>query len=235
MAKKIKAYKVTISGSYKGHDHKVFDFRDIKGLIPFNRPDIAKQHLMRRIAPMWIFQDPIKYKERLTLIRTVDCHDELENCVVMVDSSTFSYIGKDIKEMTHEELQYLALANDLKEVPLFNKTSLKQTQEIAYVEYSKKVLGKFLDRKKEGFNFFKLKPLIVDAEVHQDNTKKITNEEIIEREQNITDASSSVDSSLTLDDLKEIADEKGIAYHSTIGRNALYKKLYGTSEQEVAA
>jgi hypothetical protein len=227
MSKKIKAYKVTLAGSYKGHDDKVFDYSDLTGFVPYNAPEVAKQCIYHRFAPMWILQNPEKYKERLKRIREVFGHETLEDDVVMVPVETFSYIGKDIKKMNFEELQQLSAANDLRKVPLFNKTSLRAAQEVAYVEYSEKVLRKPIDRKDPKFNYSKLPALVVGADIHTDKSEKITNEEMIEREQNIRDLTSTEDTTLTVEDLRAMADEKGIYYHPNTGRAKLYKMLFG--------
>lgn len=234
MAKKMKAYKVKISGSYKGHENEIFDFTGLEGVVPYNTEEIAKQHIKGRFVSMWILKNPEVYKNRLQKTREVYYDVEL---VDSVTTAEFSYVGKDVKQMTWEELQDLAIANDLKAVPLYKKMSLRQAQEISYADYYLRTTGKVLDRKAKDYNYSRLKPLIADDKIRQNKTKTMTNEEVIEREQHITDLESSVDTSLSLDDLKAIADEKNIPYHATIGRAALYKKLYGTElvETEEAA
>lgn len=51
-------------------------------------------------------------------------------------------IGKDIKLMTWEELQYLACYYQIIEIPLYRKNSLRYTREKAYEMYQLRVLKK---------------------------------------------------------------------------------------------
>jgi hypothetical protein len=147
-----------------------------------------------------------------------------------VSVEQFSYIGKDIKELDYAELHDLATAKDLRRIQLPKEqsgVSLREMRQMAYVEYSDKVLGNFINHNEEGFNFAKLAPLKIDGDARRDTSKKITNEEILDQEEKTMDISSTPKSTLTLDDLKGIAKQKNISYHNTIGFDALYAKLYG--------
>jgi len=227
MSKKQKALKIVISGSYRSAEHKVVDFTSVAGVIPFCDEDVAFMHLKSRYAPIWITSDTRYQKDRVYSVREVyvDSMEEVEH--------EFSYVGKDIKLMTAEELQDLATAKDLREIPLWRKGSVRHAQNIAYAQYSKLVLGKKIDHRKEGFNVAKLPPIIVGGEIRRDTTKKITNEEYLSRSEtkNVDSDDDFEDelvdeTALTLADLKEIANRKGIKFHPTIGRDALYDKIY---------
>mgnify|MGYP003385335116 CR=1 FL=1 len=228
MSKKQKALKITISGSYRTADHKVVDYQAVSGIIPFCDEDVAFMHIKSRYAPIWITTDGRYQKDRVYSVREtyVDSIEEIEH--------EFSYVGKDIKLMTAEELQDLATAKDLREIPLWRKGSVRHAQNIAYAQYSKLVLGKKIDHRKEGFNVAKLPPIIVGAEIRKDTTRKMTNDEYLSRAEtnNVSDSDEFEDdeledeTALTLPELKEIAKRKGITFHPTIGRDALYKRVY---------
>ncbi len=219
-----KALKVTISGSYRSADKEVFDFNKVTGIIPYQDEDIAFMHIKDRYAAMWISNDE-RFKHRVYSMREVfiDSMEEVDH--------EFSYIGKDIREMNIEELQDLATAQDLREIPLWRKGSVRHAQNVAYAEYGTKVLNrKGLDHRK-GLNVAKLPPIIITEGVRRDKTKKFTNEQVIAGFQQTEDAGTEdgvegADGALTLDDLKEIAESQGIKFHPGIGFDTLYKKVY---------
>jgi hypothetical protein len=173
----MKALRVTISGSYRTADKDIIDY-NVSGVIPFiGNEDILIMHIRRRYAAMWIAASN-KYKDRVLSIR--ECYiDKIE-----LIEAEFSFVGKDIIEMTQEELQDLASVKDLRSIPLYKKTSTRQMQNVAYASYAKSVLGQQIDEKEEAFNIAKLPPIIVkDPSWQQDKTKKHTNEEILASEQ----------------------------------------------------
>lgn len=249
-----KALKITISGSYRNSKNEAIDFSEITGVIPYTTEDHAKMHVRGRYAAMWIAQAKDRktgeklYKERLDSLRQVFI-DSIEE----VDED-FSYVGKDIKQMSYEELQDLATAKDLRRISLPKELSgvdLREMREMAYMDYAAKILGmndtNRLDPKNplpveerinpliEGYDFAKLPPLVVDGELRIDKTKKITNEEMLELEANTTSLTSKPGSNLTLDGLRKIAHEKGIKFHPNIGFDALYEKIFGSTPGTSAA
>ena len=219
-----KGLKITISGSYRSADKEVFDFNKVTGIIPYQDEDIAFMHVKDRYAAMWITADD-RFKNRVYSLREVfiDSMDEVEH--------DFSYVGKDIRELNIEELQDLATAYDLREIPLWRKGSVRHAQNVAYAEFGTKVLGrKGLDHRK-GLNVAKLPPISIEAGMRRDNTKKFSNEQVIAGFQQTEDAGTEdgvegAEGSLTIEDLKEIADGQGIKYHPAIGFDSLYKKVY---------
>lgn len=56
-----------------------------------------------------------------------------------------SYLDKNIKELDWDGIQELAIKFNLRKVPLFRATSLRQAREVAYIEYCTQVLGKKFD------------------------------------------------------------------------------------------
>lgn len=217
MAKQ-KLLEATISGTYRTADRKVVPFKNIKITLPFCDHDVAQMHLKGRYASLAISNDE-RFKERVNSIREVFV-DEL----VEVEGDALSYVGKDICQMTFEELQDLATAKDLRLIPNTRSGRIQEARNRAYAAYSTHVLGKVLDHRAEGFDATKLKAIIVDSKPRRELSRRLTNEEVISQEQANTTMGKS---QLTLDDLKDLMKEKGIPFHPNIGYDAAYKKLYG--------
>lgn len=217
----MKAYKVKISGTYRNSKNEAVDFQDIEGIIPFNEKDIARMHLIKRYASMWIIQNPTKFKERLKSIREVFDDEMIE---IEVPTKQFSFIGKDIKKLNYEELQDLACAKDLRRIPLYKKTGLRQSLILAYAAYSEKVLKEEIPYRESGFNFAELPSIILTEDRRKDSEKRITNEDMIGLEQK---ASGDPKSALSRDELFKVAKSMNIVVKQTISTDALYAKIYG--------
>ncbi len=161
-----------------------------------------------------------KYPERIAKIRQVFVDD------VEMSFGKLSFVGKDIKELSNEEMQELAVAKDLRGVPLPNSSlSRREMLTLVYVAYAEKVLKKKIKHTEEGFNFTRLPSIILDAKTRIDKTQKITSEEIIEREQ----SESSTDDPrerFTMEELKEVAAQKNIEYPEGITHKDLYNMLF---------
>lgn len=217
----MKALKVKISGTYKASNGDIIDFEDITGNIPFVEEGHALMHIKGRFAAKWIKgalnkDDERIYKERIEKIREVFI-DEMEEV-----EKEFPYVGGDIKKMDYDDLQYLAVAKDLRYIPLPQSQSgfsLRDARIRAYVSYSEKVLQKTIDQNDGDFNFANLPAIFVDGDIRKEVSKKVTNEEVIEQ------VSSNEESDL--DRLKEMADRKGIPYHHNVDEKTLKAKLYG--------
>lgn len=214
---KAKAYKVTISGSYRTNDYKIVDFSGVEGIIPFQDEEIATMHIRDRYARMWIMKDS-KFKERL--VSTRECHiDNLEAC-----DHDFSYLGKDIREMSQEELQDLATAKDLRLIPLYKIGSEREARTRAYAAYSAQVLMQPVKYQEAGFNLMKQPPLIInDGSWRRDNTRKLSNEEIMDGEEVI----GATKTSLSRMELEQIAKSQNITYHPSISDMKLHQRIYG--------
>jgi hypothetical protein len=215
---KAKAYQVTISGSYRGAENKVYDYSDVKGVIPFTDEELATMHVRGRYAKMWIMRDAKKYKERIYSVR--ECHiDAME-----VIEGDFSYLGKDIREMTQEELQDLATAKDLRSVPLYKVGSERDARTKAYAAYSQHILRKVVKYQETGFNLMKQPPIVVtDPSWRKDSTKKRSNDQIMEDEAVIGQPKTA----LSRDELEELATSMNVAFDEKISDQVLYKRIYG--------
>lgn len=215
----MKALKVTISGSYKAHEDKIIDFSNVSGVIPYQEEEIASMHIRRRYAAMWITKDP-KYKEHMELTRETFIDDMVE-C-----EADFSFVGKDIREMSFEELQDLATAKDLRLVPLYKKTSERQARMVAYADYSEHVLKEKVNYKEAGFNLMKQPPIIVnDSAWRKDTTKKFTNDEMLDQEA-AQMAGKLPKTTLSREELEILAKQRNITFHGNISDEKLYEKIY---------
>jgi hypothetical protein len=216
----MKALKVTISGDYRKSDKDVVDYQNVTGIIPFCPESMILSVVRFRYATRWIAD--AGYKEKVSSIKT--CYvDEFEE--VQAD---FSFVGKDIKQMTYEELQDLAVNKSLRDIPVYKQSSLRETQLRAYVAYIERVLekdcgylyqDKWISHKDEGFNFAKLPELFVDANFVAPVVNKESTDDIISREGQGKPA--------TLDALKIVARNANIPIKGNLSYDQLYKRIYG--------
>ena len=221
---KAKAWKVTISGGYKtdGANKETVDYIGLEGIIPYVDEDIAKQNVIARYARMWIVNSP-KYPKRPYSGRPVVYIDKMEEI-----EHDFSFLGKDIRQMDAFELQDLACAYDLRRVPLFQTTDLRTMQTVAYTDYNNMILGNFiLDDKEEGYNIMDYEPIVVDGKnigIRLHDVSMIDPADI----GNSLDAQKPPKKgSISIDDLKKIADKHSIKYNPNVSYNVLYEKIYG--------
>lgn len=214
----IKAWEVTISGDYFLADKDIIDYDGVKGIIPYCSESVIRGNLMYRYAARWIVAAGMKKPYKL---RT--CYPDYKET-----TADFSFVGKDIKEMTYEELQDLAVYKDLRSIPLFKLSSLRETRQQAYLQYCSDVLDKrveyvHMDRiytpRDEGFNYDKLPPLVVDGE------NVINSSFIVREDSNIVMERMGNNKPATLADLKRIAQTKGIATKN-MNYDQLYSRVY---------
>lgn len=225
--------KFTISGEYYNSKKEKIDFDRVVGVIPYcdEENGVGSMHVRGRYAARWI-KEALKpdgsklYPDRIEKIR--QCHiDDVEEV-----TGTLSFVGKDIKELTIEEMQDLATSKDLRFIPVPNTGYSKRDMLIrAYVAYADKVLRKKVKWQDADFVFAKLPPIILNATPRKEVSKKITNEEIIEREQNakMTKYGEKDDpkNRFTLAELMILADNKQIEYDAQeVTFDELYAKLF---------
>lgn len=235
-ASKYRALKVTISGDYYNSKKEKIDFDKVEGFIPWCDEDkgLASMHVRGRYAMNWIKNakdedGKPKYPERIDRIH--QCFvDDVEEA-----KSSFSFIGKDIKELSQEELQDLATAKNIMKIPLPNSGHSKRSMlELAYAAYCSVVLKQKLkpEPHEVGFNFKKLPSLFLDASGRVDNTRKLSNDEVIEAEMrgkkvNLGESKVSSENAFSLEELKQLAEETGISYEEGVTHADLYKAVFG--------
>lgn len=222
----------TISGNYHNAKKEIIDFDNVVGKIPFCDENnlVGSMHVRGRFAEKWVKEavnpdGTKKYPERIHKMRQVEVDD------VKVTTGTLSFVGKDIKDLSVDEMQELAVAKDLRFVPLPNSGMSKRDMLIrTYVAYAEKVLEKKIKYQEEDFNFFKLPSIILDGALRQESSKKMTNEEIIEREQQPTRSGlgekDDPRSRFSLGELKQIAAQKQHVYDHNKADDALFDELY---------
>lgn len=218
----------TISGSYYNSKKETVDFDGVKGRIPFCDEDngVGSMHVRGRFAARWI-KDAVKadgtqkYPERLEKLRQVFVDD------VQPVSGKLSFVGKDIKELSIEEMQELAVAKDLRFIPLPNSGMSKRDMLIrTYVAYSEKVLLKKIKYQEENFNFAKLPSIILTADLRQEKAQKITNDEVIELEGRPTKSAygekDNPKARFSMEELLQIAEQKSL----DVVEGATFEDLY---------
>lgn len=227
----MKALKITISGSYRNSKREAVDFENVTGVIPLVEHDLAAMHVRGRYAHPWVKKATYKDGNKLYPERIEDMRQIFIDSIEEVDAN-LSFLGKDIKTMTAEELQDLATYKDLRTIPLPKEISgsdLRDMRVQAYAAYSDAFNGTTLMKEKdqEGFNFASLPALVVGGAPRRDPTIKLTNDEIIELEQKKMDIGSTPKSNMTIDDLRKLARNKNIPFTNSMGFDDLYSKIYG--------
>jgi hypothetical protein len=219
--------ELTLSGSYRTADKDIIDFEGVKCLIPACDEAIGVMHAQSRYAYGAIKskmngQKPA-YPKRIEDIRQVFIDD------IKPAEGPVSFVGKDIKELSFDELQDLATRKDLRTIPLPKELSgmdLREARVRAYVAYNDKVLrGKPIKWGDEDFNFAKLPSITMDYTLRAEGSKKISNEEIIEREQSSKSTDADNETTMELEDLLALAKEKGINTAGKTGKE-IYDELY---------
>lgn len=125
-------YKVKISGYYKTNDNKKVDYNNETVIIPDCREEAIQAMVINRVVDRAFSQAKQPYLAR------GKCY--IDN-YVKDDKMKPSYEGKNLKELSWDELEDLAIAYDLEEVPLFRSTSLREARVKAYRAYCNVVKG----------------------------------------------------------------------------------------------
>lgn len=211
--------KVTLSGAYysgSGKGKETVDF-ELTGLMPKIDEGRILQACKCRLVKVWLDKDK-KYTKRVDRIITcyVDNIEEVEG--------DLSIIGKNIKELTWEELQDLAVWKNIK-VPLYKSKDLRTAREQAYLLYSE-LLGNEIDPNSDGYNYAALPALVIkDDGIVREPEEQKTNESIIEDEQE--NESVKDNGTLTLAELKKVAKAKGIKIPQNVSKKDLEKLVFG--------
>lgn len=207
--------KVTVSGEYRtsnGKEGDIVEFENVVGIMPDCNEDWVLSHVKNRYLARWIKADA-RYKQRMNSVRTL----YIDNIEVV--KGVASCYGKDIKAMTWEELQDLAVCKHLLAIPLINATDIRQARETAYFEYSDKIVGNKIDIRKD-YSYINLPELKVKgAEVYVEEPK-VSNEDAIKDLQEETHE-------FTRDELKKLATDKGCKFPANIKYERLYEMVFG--------
>ena len=176
----MKALKVKVSGSYlKDKNSKDYD---MFVYIPVCPDNWVQLNVMRRAVPMELYRtgNSCDYLRSCYVdsVEEVELEKDTPKEVAGKIKEVNSYVGKDIKEMTHEEIQFAAMGLQLLGVQLYRQTDLRECRQRLYKIYSEEFLGKELE---EGFDYAAASPLEIGSEVKPKKVKKSkSNKEILD-------------------------------------------------------
>ena len=218
---KLPALKVTISGNFRNSKKEYIDFEGVEGFIPRVEEEFATAAIRKRYALMWIMADK-RFPERPHSLREVFIDEMTET------EHEFTFVDKDIKQMSYEELQDLAVCKGLRNIPLYKKSSIRGTREVAYVEFANRCLGLGINKKDPDFDYNALPALTVDAVVEKNIKRPMTPEESLE----VLAAPVSVKDDGTKiklpsrEQLVRMAKDRDVKFHPSITDEKLYDKLF---------
>jgi len=135
--KTYKMMELSVSGSFKTQPATDKDRRqfEVKGICEYAPYDYHVQ-FAERMLPIWLKKDKryegINYEGRIKVY--VDDYKETTGVPLC--------IGKDIKEMTWEELMSLACYKKMREIPLYKDGDIRKARETAYLLYEERINGR---------------------------------------------------------------------------------------------
>lgn len=139
--------KVTISGYYLSNGNKV-DYSGVECQVPECPESYLLSEVINRVVPQKFADAKQSYSA------PGKCYIDK----VTKNKLKPSYNGKNIKELGWAELEDLAIAYTLREVPLFRSSSLVDARIKAYKEFCNKVKGMNL---KDGFDYHNAEDFVV--------------------------------------------------------------------------
>lgn len=226
-------YKVSISGTYGNFKGEIVDFQNVEGLIPYNpSQEVAEMHVQGRYVERFLREALDEKGEPYSKPRNV-FQVYIDN--IEETTGTISFIGKDIKKLTLDEIQDLATMKDLRFIPLPSmRIGLRDMLIRAYVAYSEKVLKKKIKWQDASFNFAKLPAIIMDGGERVEDGPKFTNDEMIEMEMKgrkvqAEETGDNPHDRFTFEELKTLADTKQVMYEPDVTFDDLYAMLFKPS------
>lgn len=210
--------KVTVSGAYYSgagsRGKEIVDFENVVGIIPEIDEGFIQQAVMWRMIQIWLSKDG-KYPKRVDQIR--HCYiDKVEKA-----EGKLGIIGKNIKDLSWEELQDLAVWKNLK-IPEYRQTDLRFAREKAYVGYAA-LMGTIINPDAEDYNYASLPDLkIVDDGKVASPAQGRSNEEVIADAQKGEDEG---DKTFDLKELKKIARAKKIKLPPNVTFDEAYRRV----------
>lgn len=224
----------TISGTYYNSKKELIDFDRVKGKIPFcdEENGVGSMHVRSRFAAKWVreYKDEMginKYHDRIDRMHQVFIDDVQET------TGTLSFAGKNIKDLSIDEMQDLAVAKDIRFIPLPKAGMSKRDMLIrAYVGYADKVLKQTIKYQEEDFNFMKLPDIILDSEGRKELSQKMSNDERIDLEANkmkipvALGAKDDPKSRFSIEELRQILSGKKVSYDPAATFDELYEKAF---------
>lgn len=123
----MKAYEVTLSGSYKNQEGKLINYNDVKVKIPAQNEQMAEYLARSRYIHVGI-RDKVEEKYDIISEYYIDDLKEIDH--------NFTCIGKLISDLNDVELQDFAAMHDLRSVPLYKNGSIRELQRQAILAFS---------------------------------------------------------------------------------------------------
>lgn len=216
-----KLVKVTVSGSFRDGNNNIVDFDNMTGVVPSTDEERIAMHVQSRYVPIWISKNK-DIKQRPKNIRQVF----IDNISEEYDGE-LSCVGKNIKELSYEELQDLATLKDLRGIPLYRNGSLRDNRVKAIEEYSKHILKNEIAKDTK---FDLLPDITVEDGSKYYEQKKVSNDVSIALEARQSGLDAEIpkgEKHISFAELKQLADEMGITYHPNIGYDKLKTKVFG--------
>lgn len=224
----------TISGTYYNSKKELMDFEKVKGVIPFcdEENGVGSMHVRSRFAAKWVREakDEMginKYQERIDRMHQVFVDDVQET------TGNLSFEGKNIKDLSIDEMQDLAVAKDIRFVPLPKAGMSKRDMLIrTYVGYADKVLKQTIKYQDEDFNFAKLPDIYLDSQGRKEISLKMSNEERIDLEANKMKQPQALGerdnpkSRFTIEELRQILSGKKVGFDPAASFDELYEKAF---------
>lgn len=214
----MKAWKITLSGTYVDGSKETKDYQNLEGYLPLVPEDQILFWVSNRFAMMWIATDKEQYAGRVTRIREtyVDNAEQVD-----IDPQEFGFVGKDIKDMDYEDLQYLAACKGLVSIPHYKSGGIRSQREVAYKEYHQEVLK---DELLDDWQYAKAPELVVmDANVRIFRRKAVDPETALL----MKEPHEYADSDMGLEDLKKVADAMGLKYKGNASKKTLLGMITG--------
>lgn len=224
----------TISGTYYNSKKELIDFEKVVGKIPFcdEEQGVGSMHVRDRFAAKWVREASkengnLRYPDRIERMHQIFVDDVQET------TGTMSFVGKSLKDLDIDEMQELAVAKDIRFIPLPKAGMSKRDMLIrTYVGYSEKVLKKTVKYQEEDFNFAKLPDIVLDGQGRKEISQKLTNDEIVDLEADKMKAPVGLGERddpkkrFSLDELRAILDGKKVAYDPDSSFDELYQKAF---------
>lgn len=213
----MKAWKVYVSGTYNIGGGEYVDY-SVEGVVPYIAEEDIKGLVANRYILGWISADKENHPQRPRSVReiVIDDYEETDH--------DFDYCGKDIKEMTAEDLQDLATAKGLYEVPAEKMSpDVRQMREKAYKAYVTHVQKETV---MDDFRYTTAPPLVVDQNIRKLSRPKIDPDKQILKEQG---GPVEVDDTMSLEELRDIAKGMGIQVKPNQSKKTLLSMIKGTA------
>lgn len=156
--------KVIISGYYLSNGQRV-DYNGVEVVIPDCPETLLISNLINRVVPRFFS----------TADKPYSANGKCFIDKVKKDTKTKpSYAGKSLKNLEWNEIQDLAIALNLNEVPLFRACSVREARQKTYRAFCNKVMGKELS---QSFDFVNAEDFLLEEDKKSSNATSSDDED----------------------------------------------------------